>query len=385
MRILTSNLFIKIICFTVAMLLCIRGMVPYAVDGLVVALFFSYFIGYNFFPVISRSPIDSYLLGIWVLFFAFVLISGIYNNVDTFKFIFYFMFFSFFRVLFSFGKGALFSFVRSLSYVNCVICFFTIIAFFGILDIPQLLYTRGGSDRAYGLIGNPNYFSYLIFINFMLVTLFSHLFSKRVIIILLFIFLLAIISSLSRGVLIATLVFTVVYYGKRLSTRYLILTISVVIVSAFFFLSDPGNDRIMETISYRVDDLLNGGGSGRFEIWALGLEFITSKIEYIFFGVGPNQFGDMSKLLGIDNTTHNSYLRLLFELGILGLIVFILLIIYMFNSLKNIPSIYRYTAFFALMISWLSNDFILNKETWLFFAVLMTYNQRVGSNDQENV
>nr|PMJ88198.1 hypothetical protein BCU14_25290 [Vibrio lentus] len=141
----------------------------------------------------------------------------------------------------------------------------------------------------------------------------------------------------------------------------------------------------METISYRVDDLLNGGGSGRFEIWALGLEFITSKIEYIFFGVGPNQFGDMSKLLGIDNTTHNSYLRLLFELGILGLIVFILLIIYMFNSLKNIPSIYRYTAFFALMISWLSNDFILNKETWLFFAVLMTYNQRVGSNDQENV
>ncbi|WP_160295708.1 O-antigen ligase family protein [Photobacterium kishitanii] len=263
--------------------------------------------------------------------------------------------------------------MKCFSAVNFIICFFSILSFINVLNIPELIYSRSGSERIYGLIGNPNYFAYMIFINIILINIYKEYFSKYKFIIYQLILTFAVIFSLSRGVLIGLFFFYLLINVRALTIKKISLFICVVCVLFSVVNFSVDSDMIINTINYRIDNLINGDGSGRFDIWAIGFESISSHLDKIITGVGPNMFGTYAHSLGLNNTTHNSFLRLFFELGIFGFGLFFVMMGYFFKKIECISLNMKIAIAVGVSFSWLSNDFILNKETWVLLAMLVSY------------
>lgn len=369
-----SKFFLSItsfVSFLIAFLLSTRGVFPYFIDAFILALVVFYYVIYC--DRLIKLRVSLSIVGLWFLFFSFILISSFYNEVQPYKYLYYYVFFVVFILCLNMVSVCQVKFVKCFSAVNFIICFFSILSFINVLNIPELIYSRSGSERIYGLIGNPNYFAYMIFINIILINIYKEYFSKYKFIIYQLILTFAVIFSLSRGVLIGLFFFYLLINVRALTIKKISLFICVVCVLFSVVNFSVDSDMIINTINYRIDNLINGDGSGRFDIWAIGFESISSHLDKIITGVGPNMFGTYAHSLGLNNTTHNSFLRLFFELGIFGFGLFFVMMGYFFKKIECISLNMKIAIAVGVSFSWLSNDFILNKETWVLLAMLVSY------------
>lgn len=317
---------------------------------------------------------NKWLFSYFICFILFALSVSIAGDLSSLSVFYYFIILLPFLSIFS-NYDRVQLFVKFSSYFVSVISLLIILHFLNIINFDELINQRSGISRAKGLMGNPNYYAYYCFVIFIASFFMEFKFKKLS----LFLIAIAIVFSISRGVIISLVLFGLI--NSIRSPKRLIFSI----VLAFLFIQNISlifPDSFVTTFITRISELTDeeGAGSGRSTIWAIGFKRWSENWFQIIFGFGFNQFATKLENDGLINTVHNSYLRALFELGLVGLII--LSVFY-----KNITSSIKWpdfrtmlTVILPILLSWMSNDFFILKETFYLIAILISIFHAKGND-----
>src|SRR5690625_724847 len=163
--------------------------------------------------------------------------------------------------------------------------------------------------------------------------------------------LILIIATSARSILIAIffliILWTVLKFKRSLFNRliYIVLAGNILFIGLYVFLSYIRLGAILNDWSRSIFN--KNLFSGRTEIW---IEVMKKVIEKPVFGYGIGV--KPSHITHLKLTTHNMYLQFLMEFGIVGLILFILLLISIWRLLmKRIDHfVVRWSSCFMLSI-----------------------------------
>ena len=206
--------------------------------------------------------------------------------------------------------------------------------------------------------GEPNFLGmyFLFLLQLSLITTRSFLF-KQIIAILL---LIAILSTFSRAAMICSIIVYlnwVIYFFKRASL-YQKIAVCIVVLSSFgyFYFGQIKNNEDVDNLVVSVNSRDFSSDNQRLNIFnqALGIFY-----KYPF-GVGPSNYSVFAnKLYGQSGepNPHNSYLTILVEEGLPGIILMLLLILILLFKLFNYTNIYYIIGFSVLLLALTINDF----------------------------
>ena len=145
------------------------------------------------------------------------------------------------------------------------------------------------------------------------------------------------ILSYSLGLMLAFIIITKHHKLeiKRLVSLLLLIVFSIIISIPFNIYSWNGLNRLLDTKQYYSQDI-NTISSNRIELWSLSWDFIKEKP---FFGYGAESF-----LLNSDTIfrhPHNFIIQWLFDFGIIGVILFLVIITFILRTgyKKNISKL----------------------------------------------
>lgn len=142
------------------------------------------------------------------------------------------------------------------------------------------------------------------------------------------------ILSSSRTFLIlfaVIMAFFVFAFFKSPSVRLFILAVIVIFaIGKSTFLSEFM--RSFDTLLERFNEDDVAGGNGRFEAWRVYLTYFFSSLKNIFFGCGTSTGYLNSSVLQIRSVEHNSVIQLIFTVGIIGTVGYLLI----FSSMISI-------------------------------------------------
>ena len=188
-----------------------------------------------------------------------------------------------------------------------------------------------------------------------------------------------IILTGSRGALLAAVpayfffLVTVLRLGRAWRFAALAVVIGAVIGATQLDLGEP-IQRLASVASSSSDDHL----SGRSEIWNAGWNAYG---EHPLLGVGGGAFARATKKTNGQEQeliAHNTYLSVLTELGPVGFLLFIALILAVWRSAPRQPTLLRHACLIMLIV-WGVGVFALSWEfrsqTWLLFALIVAAGQ----------
>jgi O-antigen ligase len=148
------------------------------------------------------------------------------------------------------------------------------------------------------------------------------------------------------------------------------IVVALGLMGAFYFIQPLVPQTSIERLSTTRTELLEGGDlSGRRLIWEQGLsEFEDNSL----IGAGSGAF--KRAVAFKDKSAHNLYVTLLVEVGLVGLVLFGLVVGTAVYHIRYLP---RWEAIFwlAIILSWLIGNFTmsweLKKDTWLFLSLIV--------------
>ncbi|MCR9497721.1 O-antigen ligase family protein [Vibrio diabolicus] len=245
--------------------------------------------------------------------------------------------------------GALVSFIGSIFYI------LNILSSSSIFDI--VIYQKAGMARLTGFQTNPNYFALTICVIPILCMVMPKIKLKKTTI---FVILVAIIFSGSRGGILAALIPLVAYVYLKSEHK---IAYGFVIILLFFSIIFAINADLFPALS-RFDVSSSNFSSGRTEHWIRAIDIFK---ENYFFGVGNNSFLLYENENGSPIQVHNNYLRLLAEGGVIYFTSWFLFLILL--SVRNNFKIEYYFIIMPLLIFSLVNDPYISKEFWLYLSV----------------
>lgn len=195
----------------------------------------------------------------------------------------------------------------------------------------------------------------------------------------LFVFVIAILSTGSRTGLILTLLVFSLYLISSGSIKNILLMITLVIVLAplvYNYIPESIWDRFLQT-----NNLVESGNfSERGDIWSAGL--LAFKDENFLFGVGYSNFSTMlHNHFGWQMASHNTYLSYLVDFGCIGLLLFLSILFRMCKIIMKIYKQYKDVYIFAYLIPFLIVMFVLETEykRWIFmFGVVFECYYRIN-------
>lgn len=160
-----------------------------------------------------------------------------------------------------------------------------------------------------------------------------------------------VLMSGSRGALIATaiaMLITLIHSGKVNIKTLLIIVVagSFVLFISFQYILPLIPDDVLTRMS--LEALLKDGGSGRGDLWTDAIRKIwDGSIFRMLFGYG--QYGLTVGTKGVSQTMHNQFIQQLSNYGIIGLLLYMILIYKSYKSIRmNCP---RYKgAFVGMMV-----------------------------------
>lgn len=160
-----------------------------------------------------------------------------------------------------------------------------------------------------------------------------------------------VLMSGSRGALIATaiaMLIILVHSGKVNIKTLLIIVVagSFVLFISFQYILPLIPDDVLTRMS--LEALLKDGGSGRGDLWTDAIRKIwNGSIFRMLFGYG--QYGLTVGTKGVSQTMHNQFIQQLSNYGIIGLLLYMILIYKSYKSIRmNCP---RYKgAFVGMMV-----------------------------------
>lgn len=184
---------------------------------------------------------------------------------------------------------------------------------------------------------------------------------------------LAICLTGSRGSLIASavaaLIFPLSFRSFSRPQKWLVLlSLLTLVVMALAFLPHTTWERI-GTIHSEISE---GTLTKRTYIWAAGLDVYR---EHPIVGVGAGAFGpSVYSRLDISYVAHNSYLSVLVELGVIGAILFAMVLVGLFRLAILLPKLESRT-WIILLLTWSVAVFSVTwehrKPTWFLFGLLI--------------
>jgi O-antigen ligase len=147
------------------------------------------------------------------------------------------------------------------------------------------------------------------------------------------------------------------------------ILLGAALVVAFNTIPQENFERIAETSS----ELSEGEVSNRMDIWRAGLELFR---QYPLLGVGVGNYGTaVEPLLGYRKPSHNAFLAMLVDLGLVGLLLFTLILVVTFLPLFSLRAPHR-TFYLVLSAALIVAMLPLNAENdrwlWILLALVTT-------------
>lgn len=180
---------------------------------------------------------------------------------------------------------------------------------------------------------------------------------------------LGVVMSLSRGAMLSIFsLLLVLFLGQRSMKKVFVVLWLFLLLFLLFFSYHVGLfEKEFSLIESRVLD--HGGGvSARLNSLFEGWWVFSDSLKTILIGSGLGWFSGVEIL-----NPHNSYLRILYEMGLVGFLSFLLLLIYFiilsFRSfLRRDPL--PMAVLSSLLVGSVTNDYYLTKEFWFILALV---------------
>jgi O-antigen ligase len=175
---------------------------------------------------------------------------------------------------------------------------------------------------------------------------------------------LAILLSMSRGALVAALALIVVYMC-RLGVNRRILMATVCLAALLLVMPQSFFTRLA----------LNDRGAGRFDIWTASMDLVP---RYGLLGAGWNNFivaytdiaGHASTFRGYTKGSHNIYVGMLIEVGIIGLTFLVLAFRSQLREARTRLVVPYEAACWAMLIMGFTLDIVWRKSFWFAWILL---------------
>ena len=182
----------------------------------------------------------------------------------------------------------------------------------------------------------------------------------------------AICLLISRGTILFLAVALVYYFRKDIFKwpfiKYYLLIFLIICISYQF--------GFLDNIIYRFtsDDLTTG--SGRTNIWREGIATFSDKdLLTIIFGAGAGQSTNMVVFNDVNWSPHNNYLEMLFDYGILGVLIFVFWLMSLFFTSKTNE---KQTMMIYIILSCITIvPFIYVVPIWIILPVIMVLDNKI--------
>ena len=182
----------------------------------------------------------------------------------------------------------------------------------------------------------------------------------------------AICLLISRGTILFLAVALVYYFRKDVFKwsfiKYYLLIFLIICISYQF--------GFLDNIIYRFtsDDLTTG--SGRTNIWREGIATFSDKdLLTIIFGAGAGQSTNMVVFNDVNWSPHNNYLEMLFDYGILGVLIFVFWLMSLFFTSKTNE---KQTMMIYIILSCITIvPFIYVVPIWIILPVIMVLDNKI--------
>lgn len=226
--------------------------------------------------------------------------------------------------------------------------------------------------RLLGLTNDPNIF---VFINMLFIAYFLTHREKWWNLLGGFIAILCVLLTLSRGALISLMIVLVLCLMVGSMKSKLMMIVGSI---AFFLMANVFFNQFMEVSLWellvdRFGTVGEDGGSGRFDIWSDGLVYF---IEKPMFGIGSFNFQSYHYFtVGKAIFMHNSFLEILVETGIVGMVLYATAIIAMMwtlvkAALADKEQWWLLIALIGYLSMMTSLSLVLNEIFFFFFALV---------------
>ncbi|MCQ2440628.1 MAG: O-antigen ligase family protein, partial [Clostridia bacterium] len=236
---------------------------------------------------------------------------------------------------------------------------------------------------------DPNLLSVVILLG--VVSAFNEVFSlfsvkKRCFyVVLILLYYIGIFFTGSRGGLISTVITSALFLfleTKKRENRKLVRIIIVIVALAFIIMipllpTSLVEDRFSTSSILGLNEL-NAGVHNRYSIWESALKLIPDRL---LFGYGTGNFlTAIKKVYYRSCASHNLYLLLLVETGIIGFLIFITFLLYLLNKLRKNK---QYSSY-AMLIGILTISLTLDTLPYKYFWVGLIYAE-LTINSKKNI
>lgn len=141
----------------------------------------------------------------------------------------------------------------------------------------------------------------------------------------------AILMTLRRSALISALIFFIIFYiPKMFKLKTLLITIRntiivcVTIIIVLKFINVDILNNFIKIFENRLDDLINGTGSGRSIFWGHAMDFYSSySINEMLFGDPTGLIAYMKLKFGLAIGAHSDIIDFLVNYGVVGLLLYL--------------------------------------------------------------
>lgn len=170
----------------------------------------------------------------------------------------------------------------------------------------------------------------------------------------------AVIATFSRGSLVGASLATAVVYFSFTKMKLVKILLSILVILLVFIVISP----IIETYNQQTSNF-----GGRYETWVYSLNYALNRPENLIFGYGySNVRFILDAQREVYTNFHSTYIQMFVELGIIGCILFLIGIFFLFRNLFAQKTSWSF-CLMAIVIGFLFTQ-IFEQHLWGFHGLL---------------
>ncbi len=346
----------------------------------------------------STNNISFFGIGLLLLFYAWMIFSLFYTHSEQYsreKTFYFLLNIAAFSVPFFFNQFNIKRFIR-------IFVLSTVVLALGLLPFQYLDLLKNVTEPtdggAYTAIGGL-YLSLSEYMGLILILILTmregNVFSRNYdVLIILFVLGLMVLLGARGPIVFALIVYSFFRLSKITKIHFTIKTKSLVLLSSVFCLLSllvflmtrfPATDTLLRHSLYRFYSLLGGAVDGgtadhsstvRLVLAQEAFTGIFKDIGSFLFGYGTGSFGIMTTGSDIRLYPHNMILEIWFDLGLVGLMVFFVWIVYILTKLRGQPNQYlSYWLMFYIFLNLMKSSSLVDIRTeFAIFALFAVQN-----------
>lgn len=244
-----------------------------------------------------------------------------------------------------------------------------------------ILYTVNVNAKAEMIYGSYLMVGYIIGISIIL-NVFSNLYNTKIKLLITIILFGILFITGARGPIVFLLLtfmlysINIVLIKRRINLKKIILTFSIILIVLIPISSKINLDEIFERSINRLISLTensDNSANDRIERFL----FVLEKVNHtnLIVGHGFGSFGIEFDKIDERSYPHNIFLEFLFELGLIGLILYLLLLYMITKKLINTKDFLLFSSFIFLLLNSMKSLSITDSRImFTFFAIILIYN-----------